>query len=351
MSIPRISDEAIKSFKFDDYDKELSNKIVINIDEDNPIERHYEAITKCRNNMKVSMFAFSKAIKNAYDDLGADIFQNQLADKLGISDSYLSKWLQIANSKIIELNITKVPLVFSSLYEIALLENLYKKKNNLNYINELQTIFNKKLINPNSEQLDIQHLSNQLKRELVKSKKLSKSSRVGQLNNNSTGATIGPVLSLSDLVEKNAIFRTFILTPPSELLTRWGDDGFSDVDIGNEFPISELRGMTDLSAINCFICVKSNRINVALKILNASGFSYRDIFTSKQPANGFGELKDELVIVFGQRGKEKTPIIAPTKSLDLDSIVDLADQLSEGPTLVLFNKLNRKDCVCLTNPL
>ena len=57
---------------------------------------------------------------------------------------------------------------------------------------------------------------------------------------------------------------------PTELLTRWGDPAFLKSDIQAEFPVSELRGKSEAEFISCLIQVPNVRIDVGIKLLNAS---------------------------------------------------------------------------------
>ncbi len=329
------------------------NSELIVID-DNLIDKHLSIINDCRNRVKTATFEFVYAIKSAYDELGSDVFQFELSQRLGISPSTLSRWLQIGNSQIIKSNIDSVPPVFSSLYEITLLESKYVQKfGEKDGLKKLQSLFNRKSISIKSEQTDIKSLLEDIQTEILLEKKLSKQSRVIELNNAEGYISEVEAKDLKELIQKGNLFRTFVIIPPTDLLTKWGDDGVFADDIHNQFPIADLRGMSSLEVINCLICVRSKQIDIAIKILYSCGFNFRDIFIPKENVlnNGYKQIKDELIIVHGQRGMGSSSIINSTSSGSLNSIIELAEEIGSGPYLLLFNKANKENWSSLENPI
>lgn len=318
------------------------------------IDEHINRINDCRDRVKTATFEFVYAIKAAHDELGNDVFQSDVSQRLGISPSTLSRWLQIGESQIIKSNIDSVPPVFSSLYEITLLETKYVQKfGEKDGLKKLQSLFNRKSISTKSEQTDIKSLLIDIKTEILLEKKLSKQSRVIELNDAEGYVSNSEANTLKELIDKGNLFRTFVIIPPSELLTKWGDDGVFADDIHNQFPIAELRGMSSLEVINCLICVRSKQIDTAIKILYSCGFNYRDIFIPQENllTNGYKKIKDELIIVHGQRGMGSSSDMNSTSTGSLDSILELAEEVGSGPYLLVFNKANNANWTSLENPL
>lgn len=318
------------------------------------LDEHINRINDCRDRVKTATFEFVDAIKSAHDELGNDVFQLDVSQRLGISPSTLSRWLKIGNSQIIKSNINSVPPVFSSLYEITLLESKYVQKfGEKDGLKKLQSLFNRKSISTKSEQTDIKSLLEDIQTEILLEKKLSKQSRVIELNNAEGYVSNVEAKNLKELIQNGNLFRTFLIIPPNELLTKWGDDGVFADDIHNQFPIAELRGMSSLEVINCLICVRSKQIDTAIKILYSCGFNYRDIFIPNENLliNGYKKIKDELIIVHGQRGMGSSSNINSTSSGSLDSILELAEEIGSGPYLLVFNKANKANWTSLENPL
>lgn len=316
------------------------------------VDEHVQIINDCRNHVRTATFEFIHAVKKAYDELGQDVFQNELARKIGMSNSTLSRWLSIGSSEIIQRNSDSVPPVFSSLFEITLLEKEYLKVYEGKGLKKLQTLFNRKSIATDSEQKDIKQLVDNVRAEkraikgaIRESLIISHQGGTGYEHSDNSPS------NLADLITTGALFKTIIIIPPSDQLTKWNDPGLFANDLYEQFPIADLRGMTTGGAINCFISVKTSRIDVAIKVLTANGFSYRDIFVPQQPRTGFDRIKEQNVVVYGQRGSERLPDFKPTLATDTQSIIDLAEQLGKEPNLLLFANVNSEKWVCLPQPI
>ena len=319
-----------------------------------PIDYHVNRINDCRNNIKTATFEFMNAIKLAHDELGDNCFQAELSQRIGMSPSTLSRWLQISKSKLIQSNTDSVPPVFSSLYEICLLESkYYEKYGSDDGLDKLQALINRKSISAKSEQNDIKKLLTNIKDLVILTKKISKQERVIELRNTDYIDMNETQTSINELIESKSLFKSFVVFPPSDLLTKWGDDGVFYEEIHKSFPIANLRAMSSIESVNCLVCVPSKRLDVAIKILISCGFNYRDIFISNSDkrSKGYSRTNDDLVIVHGQRGMGSNSIDIKTKSTDLDSVLQIAETIGNGPSLLLFNKTQREGWTCLSNPL
>jgi hypothetical protein len=319
-----------------------------------PIDYHANRINDCRNNIKTATFEFMNAIKLAHDELGDNCFQVELSQRIGMSPSTLSRWLQISKSKLIKSNTDSVPPIFSSLYEICLLESKYYEKYGEDEgFDKLQALINRKSISEKSEQNDIKKLLTNIKDLVTLSKKISKQNRVIELSSTDYIDINEPDISINSLIDKKSLFKSFVVFPPSDLLTQWGEDGFFMDNIHKAFPIAKLRTMSSTDSVNCFVCIPSKRLNVGIKILISCGFNYRDIFVSNDDkrSKGYSRTNDDLIIVHGQRGVGSNSLDITTKSTDLDSILQIAETMGSGPSLLLFNKTQRKGWTCLSNPL
>lgn len=63
------------------------------------IDEHVDRIRGALDRARTAVFDLVGAIKDAHDQLGKDVFQSQLAERLGMNPSTLSRWLQIGNSQ------------------------------------------------------------------------------------------------------------------------------------------------------------------------------------------------------------------------------------------------------------
>jgi len=318
------------------------------------LDYHVSHINDCRNNIKTATFEFVKAIRLAYDELGDDCFQVELSQKIGMSPSTLSRWLQISKSKLIQINQDSVPTTFSSLYEICLLESKYIEKYGEDEgEDKLQSLISRKSISSKSEQDDIKKLLTNIKDLISLNKKVSKQTRVAELSSADYIDISDPITSIGDLVKSNSLFKSFVLFPPSDLLTKWNEDGVFYEDIHKALPIADLRSMSSVDPVNCLICVPSKRLDVAIKILLSCGFNYRDVFVSNnnKKSKGYSRTNEDLIIVHGQRGMGSNGLEILTKSTELDSVLSIAELLGSGPSLLLFNKTKKEGWTCISNPL
>ena len=304
-------------------------------------QEHVDVIRSHQARIKEAVFDFVQSIRNAFDQLGPDVFEQDLAKELKLSASTLNRWKSIGSSRLIESNIDSVPPVFSSLYEIALLEKLYiEEKGEETGRAEVQKLINRGSISPTTETKDIRFFVDKLKRERLEKKRLLKE----QLLLDHAGAAgydhPNNYTSLADAVAVGAKFRTIVASPTRDLLTKWADPGYLKSDLQLEFPISELRGKSEIDTITCLLKVPNSRIDVAIKILQAGGFSYRFTFFDRKMR------ESTEVVVYGQRGASSTA--SDIETLDL---VELGMHLGTGPYLMLFDSCSGKDWNSIREPM
>jgi hypothetical protein len=302
---------------------------------------HVEIIRRHQDRIREALFDFVAAIRNAFDQLGPEVFELDLAKELKLSASTLNRWKSIGASPLIEKNVDSVPPVFSSLYEITLLEKLYvEEKGEVAGRAEVQKLINRGSISPTTEAKDIRFLVDNLKRERLDKKRKLKEQLLFD-HEGSTGYehsnTFG---SLADAVNAGAKFRTIAMSLPKDLMTKWSDAGYLRSDIQQEFPISELRGRSEATSITCLLKVPNGRIDVAIKVLQAAGFSYRRTFFDR------GDAAAAEVIVFGQRGTSSV-----NSDMESTDLVVQAKQLGTAPYLMLFGSCDEPDWTSIREPI
>lgn len=304
-------------------------------------QEHVDLIRKQQGRIREAVFEFIQSIRVAFDQLGQDVFEQELAKELKLSASTLNRWKSIGSSILIENNINSIPPVFSSLYEITLLEKLFvEEKGEDAGRAEVQKLINRGSISPTTETKDIRFFVDKLKRERLEKKRqlkeqllLDHAGAAGYEHPNSYG-------SLRDAIAVGAKFRTIVAAPTHDLLTKWADPAYLRSDLQAAFPLSEVRGRSEAAAITCLLRVPNSRIDVAIKILQANGFSYRRTFFDRN-ADGSRD-----VVVFGQRGASSA--VTETSSVDL---VELAVHLGTAPCLMLFDSCTRKDWTAIKDPM
>lgn len=305
------------------------------------LSEHVDIIKGHQQRIKDAIFDFVSSVSIAFDQLGPDIFERDLAKELGMSASTLNRWKSIGSSQIISENSDSIPPVFSSLYEISQLEKLYvKEKGDTQGRQEVQKLINRGSISQTTETKDIRFFRKNLKREVLDEKKRLKEETL--LNHSGQiGYTTEKVFShLEDCIDSGLKVRTIVLSPPNSFLTRWGDPGVLRSDINAEFPLAELRGKSESQSITCLLNVPNQRIDVAIKILNATGFNYRRTFFHLL------EFEKGNVVVYGQRGSGGKVYDDEPKTL-----IELAEQIGHKPFISLFDWCDREDWISIPEPI
>jgi hypothetical protein len=307
------------------------------------LAEHVEIIQSHQFRMKEAIFDFVGSVRLAFDQLGPEVFDRDLARELRMSASTLNRWKSIGSSVVVIENKANLPPVFSSLYEVTLLEKLYvEEKGEAAGRAELQKLISRGSIAPTTETKDIKFYVDRLKRERLEKKRNLKEKLLFEHEGAVGYASHQNYRTLTEAVVDGAKFRTIVAEVPKDLLTKWADPGFLKSDIQRDFPLSELRGRSENQSITCLLKVPNHRIDVAIKILQASGFSYRrTFFNSNEPHDGRSS-----VVVFGERGAASS-----TTSVGGTELVDLARRLGASPYLILFDACFDHEWVSIKEPM
>ena len=313
------------------------------------IDQHVERIRSALDRARSAIFDLVDTIKAAHDQLGCDVFQSELAERLGMSASTLSRWLQIGNSQFLIAQQARLPSTFSSLYDLTRLEKIYVEQYGPTEAERrLVKLLEDGKVSPTSERSDIQVLLKSIDDRLKKKAKKEREQRIIDLAGRNELPASDKV-SLSDLLEQGSIFRTFVAVPPRELLSKWGDDGILEIDIADQFPVANLRAPSMSEVVTCFISVPANQVEAGLKILGAFGFTYRDMFIPNIKGDGLTLIKSETITLRGERGIGKTPPLTSMASSGLDDLLSFAEEAGAGPHLLLFDTTERTSWTCLIN--
>lgn len=313
------------------------------------IDQHVDRIRSALDRARSAVFELVDAIKSAHDELGNDVFQSQLAERLGMSASTLSRWLQIGNSQFLMNQQTRLPGTFSSLYDLTRLEKVYVEQYGPTEAERrLAKLLEDGKVKPTSEQSEIQALLKSIDDRVKKKKKKEREARINSLAERGE-IEISTHATLPDLLGQGAIFRTFVVVPPKELLSKWGDDGILESDIAEQFPLLDLRSPSVSETVTCLLSVPANQIDAGLKMLSAFGFSYRDLFVPNHDGAGLSLLKAEKIVLRGERGGGKNLTETKIASVKLDSILDFAETVGAAPNILVFDTTERAGWTCLTS--
>ena len=312
------------------------------------IDEHVDRIRGALDRARTAVFDLVGAIKDAHDQLGKDVFQSQLAERLGMNPSTLSRWLQIGNSQFLMSQQERLPSTFSSLYDLTRLEKVYVDQYGPTEAERrLAKLLEDGKVKPTSEQSEIQALLKSIDDRIKKKKKKEREERINSLAERGE-IEVSNHATLPDLLKQGGIFRTFVAVPPKELLSKWGDDGVLENDIAEQFPLLDLRAPSVSETVTCLLSVPANQVDAGLKMLSAFGFSYRDMFIPSHEGSGLSLLKSEKIVLRGERGGGKNLTETKIASLKLDSLLDFAESVGAAPNLLVFDTTERAGWTCLT---
>lgn len=313
------------------------------------IDQHVDRIRSALDRARSAIFDLVETIKTAHDQLGGDVFQSELAERLGMSASTLSRWLQIGNSQFLIAQQARLPSTFSSLYDLTRLEKVYVEQYGPTEAQRrLVKLLEDGKVSPTSERTDIQALLKSIDDRLKKKAKKEREQRIINLAGRGEIPASDKV-SLMDLLDQGAVFRTFVVVPPRDLLSKWGDDGILAMDIADQFPAANLRPPSMSEVVTCLISVPANHVQAGLKILEAFGFTYRDMFIPNGGGEGLTLIKSEAIILRGERGIGKAAAMTTIASAQLDDLLSFAEVAGAGPHLLLFETTERTVWTCLIN--
>lgn len=294
-------------------------------------ERHIHRIRTALQASKEKFVEYLIALADAYDDLELDkVDQKEFAEEIGIDASYLSKHLTIARSKWIRDNQDKLPAATLSLYEISQLEKaLVRSGDEASAHLRLDKWVDEGKLNPSTFARDVSVLKKSIRKDAVTS--------VAQTKPNERTDTI---TDINELTNMGAVFGSFVLDMTAATLP----DYWKETDVGDEFPLHDLRGTSHTSAVACLVRVKMSEIDFAIKLVTDFGFSYRDTIVS---ADGVVALKNDVVIVRAERGTGAFSGSTQLASTDLNDVLALTESDYQAPHLLVFSQTDREDWACL----
>jgi transcriptional regulator with XRE-family HTH domain len=147
------------------------------------LDEHVAHIQDALGRAKLAIFEVAGAIRAARDELGDEIVNSELADRLGMSKGTLSKWLRIASSDFILSNQNAVPSTFTSLYNLTQLESQYQQAYSSDAENRLLRLIEQGKITPASEIEEIKSLLDQIKARLKDKARKEREDAITSLRN------------------------------------------------------------------------------------------------------------------------------------------------------------------------
>lgn len=314
-------------------------------------EEHVDRIRQALENLKYSIFEVADAIHLAYEQLDGDVFQIELSEHLRMSQGTLSRWVSIGRSDFILNNRPDMPSTFTGLYQITRLEKMYLDGYGEDRAyQKLSKLISKRHITNTAEISHIQHLIKQLEDLQKSNRKQHKETTILNLSGSVIPSNDRHV-SLDKLIQNNQTFRTFFVSPNPDVIKKYKDDSIFDTDINSDFPLSEIRTPTLTDSVMCFIKLPMKDIETGLKMLSGWGFTYRDMLVPSYFKNGLTLLRNENVLIRGERGYSSFKTISGQTEVvnqDDEEILIYLMSVSSSPYISVFlDTHNENWTVCL----
>jgi AraC-like DNA-binding protein len=204
------------------------------------VDEHVQRIRLCLDRTRQSIFETVVSIKECRDQVGDELFQKEISQKLGMSPSTLNRWLSIGQSPFVMTHQDKVPTTFTSLYYLTQVEKKYSEYYPKEGLQKLERLLENGKISENSQQTDIQEILDRISDQIKKRLKREREKNIINLVEGHIGSDTS-VSTLSELVNKRSLFRCLFVDLNKDLISRWGDHGYFETDIQSEFPLHELR--------------------------------------------------------------------------------------------------------------
>ena len=149
----------------------MKNKVQVLRPNTMTLDEHIQKIEVARDKIRSGVFEFASAIADAVEQLDKSVTQTMLAPRLGMSQSNLSKWIDIGTHPIIMGMQNNLPPTFGTLYDLTRLEKKYvshygETKGNARF----SEVFSKNKIVKNSERMEVGILLDEIEQR-IKTKK------------------------------------------------------------------------------------------------------------------------------------------------------------------------------------
>ena len=301
------------------------------------LDGHVARIQSALGRTREAFFDLVLAIKDAADQLDIDVFQKDLARRLSMPPSTLSKFLMIAECAPLLKRQRSLPPALTTLYDLARLHGILTKVyGDSDGRKRFEGLLTSKRIGPATEAREIAPLIQEAKQRASHAASKKRERAILTLGSDSIAVTAKSIKTLKQLLASRVVFRTILMTPSRKLLHGWSDDGFFVSQIAESYPIADLRAPSQAETVQGFVYAPSDMIDAGLKLLSASGFKFRDFFVPHQPIEGFVRFGGEMVLLRGERGQPLSFSASKPTREALDGALDVAASLGQEPRLLAF---------------
>jgi hypothetical protein len=301
------------------------------------VTEHVARIEAALDRAREALFKVIVAVKEARDDLGEETFNKELAHKLSISPAVLSKYLKIAENPFLLKRQESLPPTVNTLYELA---QAHAELVKVRGAHQGETEFKELLdsVNKKTESAEILEYLKKIRKEASSAAKKQREEKVLAVSGASPAADAAPsnVTSLADLVKAKEVFKTIYIDPPDSVIKLASDIGVFVEELAERYPIAELRAPSQGETVQGFVHCKASEIQAGLKLLNAAGFTFRDVFSPSSGVKGFDLLRGDKLLLRGERGAPTHPMLTSQVDATDAGAVKIAQELGGSPRLYVF---------------
>lgn len=283
------------------------------------LEQHATRINETDATIRDNIMLKADYIVSAIEELG-DGYAKDLAELIGMNKSTLSRWQSIGVSEVIKTNQSKLPSSFGALYNLTSLERSYESHFGKGQGKKrIQQHIDMGEITPSTGRDAIATLLDRQQTRVAKKKAKEKEKQIEGLVETKN---IELPTSLKDFIERGDLFHTIIIQPSSSQLKEWGKLDFP-VDIGDAYPIQDIRKTTQTAPVSIFLLIDRTKLSLGIRCLDGWGFSYKDYIP-------FGND----VVLIGSRGQVgDLPVSSNLKNID--DLVKLGEKSSVAPRILI----------------
>lgn len=283
------------------------------------LEQHAERINETDATIRDNIMLKADYIVSAIDELGEG-YAKDLAELVGMNKSTLSRWQSIGVSEVIKTNQSKLPSSFGALYNLTVLERSYESHFGKGQGKKrIQQHMDKGEITPSSGRDAIAVL---LERQQTRISKKKAKETEKKLEGLVETKNIDVPTSLKDFIERGDLFHTIIVQPSSAQITEWGKLDFP-VDIGDTYPIQDIRKTTQTAPVFIFLVIGRTKLSLGVRCIEGWGFSYKDYIP-------FGED----VVLIGVRGQSGDMTVSSNLKT-IDELIKLGEKSSVAPRMLI----------------
>ncbi len=279
--------------------------------------------------IRTSVLAKAAIIVDAINQLGEE-YEQDLAERISMTPTTLSRWKAIGKNQIIQKNSTNMPSAMRSLYAVTILEGVLDTNHGEGTGQKrIQKMIDDGVISSVTPRKFIEDKIGEQNQVKARRKARENEKKIEALQ---TGQQIKSPTTLQDFIDKAELFRTFVVFPSSKQIAAWKKLDFP-VDIGDDYPIHEIRKTTQTAPVLCLMLISRGQIDLGIDCLKGWGFRYRDVVAPEQ---------SEDVMLVGARGAWSDQIVHPTE-VTVEELLVLAEKSGKTPRILIGAKTDRKD--------